>query len=119
MERIERTGRLTSVRRLLTASWAAEVNDIETAMQRFTHRHPLAGDCKVAFFEIAADEKLHVNVTHQHLTKEIRGWSGPASTPDGFVTNRTFATIPTTRIVRHVRDMVFASPAACKPVPTL
>jgi hypothetical protein len=108
MERIERTGRLTSTRRLLSASWAADVDAIETAMQRFATGHPLAGNCVVAFFEIAADEKLHVNVTHQHLTKEIRGWAGPASTADGFVTNRTFATIPTTQIARHVRDMVFA-----------
>ena len=108
MERIERTGRLTSTRKLLSASWAADVDAIETAMQRFATGHPLAGNCVVAFFEIAADEKLHVNVTHQQLTKEIRGWAGPASTADGFVTNRTFATIPTTQIARHVRDMVFA-----------
>ena len=108
MKRMERTGRLSSTRTLLSASWAADVDAIETAMQRFKNGHPLAGDCQVAFFEIAADEKLHVNVTHQHLTKEIRGWAGPAHTADGFVTNRTFATLPTTRIVRHVRDMVFA-----------
>jgi hypothetical protein len=108
MESMERIGRLTSTRRLLSASWGADVDAIETAMQRFKNGHPLAGDCEVAFFEIAADEKLHVNVTHQHPTQTIRGWAGPASTADGFVTNRTFTTIPTTRIARHVRDMVFA-----------
>ena len=108
MKRTERTGRLSSTRKLLSASWAADVDAIETAMWRFEDEHPLAGDCEVAFFEIAADEKLHVNVTHRHMTKGVRGWAGPASTPDGFVTNRTFTTISTTRIVRHVRDMVFA-----------
>jgi hypothetical protein len=77
-------------------------------MRRFEEQHPLASDCEVAFFEIAADEKLHVNVTHQRLTKEIRGWAGPADTPGGFVHNRTFAAIPTMTMVRHVRDMVFA-----------
>jgi hypothetical protein len=110
MERIERTGHLTSTRKLLSASWAADVDAIETAVRRFKDDHPLAGDCNVAFFEIAADEKLHVNVTHRHLTREIRGWAGPASTADGFVHNRTFADTPTTQIVRQVRDMVFAGP---------
>ena len=106
--RPERTGRLSSKRKLLSASWAADVDAIETAMWRFENEHPLSADCEVAFFEIAADEKLHVNVTHRHPTKEIRGWAGPAQTTDGFVTNRTFATIPTPRIARHVREMVFA-----------
>jgi len=106
----ERTGRLTSTRKLLSASWAADVEVIDTQIRRFQHEHPLAGDCAVAFFEIVADELLHVNVTHRLLTKVIRGWAGPAHTPEGFVTNRTFATISTTRIVRHVRDMVFAAP---------
>ena len=108
--RPERSGRLSSKRKLLSASWVADVDAIETAMSRFEHQHPLAGDCEVAFFEIAADVKLHVNVTHRRRTKGIRGWAGPADTSDGFVTNRTFDPIPTTRIVRHVREMVFAAP---------
>jgi hypothetical protein len=110
-QRPETSGRLSSTRRLLSASWAADVDAIETAMSRFEDGHPLAGDCQVAFFEIAADERLHVNVTHRHPTKEIRGWAGPASTPDGFVTNRTFSAVPTARIVRHLRDMIFAAQA--------
>jgi hypothetical protein len=105
----EHAGRLSSKRKLLSASWAADVDAIETAMWRFENRHPLAGDCEVAFFEIAADEKLHVNVTHRRRTKGIRGWAGPADTADGFVTNRTFDPMPTMRIVRHVREMVFAA----------
>lgn len=108
--RPERTGRLSSTRKLLSGSWAAEVDAIETAMWRFENQHPLAADCVVAFFEIAADEKLHVNVTHRRRTKAIRGWAGPADTSDGFVTNRRFDPIPTIRIVRHVREMVFAAP---------
>jgi len=110
MEPIARTGHLTSTRKLLSASWAADVDAIETAVRRFKNDHPLAGDCSVAFFEIAADEKLHVNVTHRHLTREIRGWAGPANTPDGFVHNRTFADTPTMTIARQVREMVFAGP---------
>jgi hypothetical protein len=105
---MERTTRLTSTRKLLSTSWAADVDTIETAIRRFKEQHPLASDCEVAFFEIAADEKLHVNVTHRHLTKGIRGWAGPADTPDGFVHNRTFAGAATTTIARQVRDMVFA-----------
>src|SRR5215203_2680144 len=78
MERRERTGRLTSTRKLLSASWADDVDTIETEIRRSTDERPLAGDCDVAFFEIAADEKLHVNVTHRFPTREIRGWAGPA-----------------------------------------
>jgi hypothetical protein len=108
MKGMNHTGRFSSTRKLLSTSWAADVDAVDAAMRRFNDDHPLASDCTVAFFEIAADEKLHVNVTHRHLTKEIRGWAGPAHTPAGFVHNRTFAVTPTTQIVRHVRDMVFA-----------
>jgi hypothetical protein len=65
----------------------------------------------VVFFAIATDEKLHVNVTHRCKTQAVRGWAGPADTPDGFVHNRTFGASSTTRIVHHVREMVFARPA--------
>ena len=109
MTNTDRTGRLTSTRKHLSAGWAANVDSIEAAMWRFNDEHPLANDCAVVFFEIVADEKLHVNVTHQRLTKEIRGWAGPADTPSGFVHNRTFGgATPTPQLVRHVREMVFA-----------
>jgi len=108
MKRLVRTGRLSSTRRLLSASWAADVDAIDRAIVRFADAHPLAGDCAVAYFEIATDEKLHVNVTHRRLTEDVGGWAGPARTPDGFVHNRTFGAAPTTQIARRVREMVFA-----------
>jgi hypothetical protein len=106
-----RTGRLTSTRKLLSASWVAEVDTIERSMSVFEDAHPLASDCAVVFFEIATDEKLHVNVTHRYRTKAVRGWAGPGDTPQGFVHNRTFGAAATARIVHHVREMVFADPA--------
>jgi hypothetical protein len=81
-----RTSRLSSTRSLTGASWTA-------------------------FFEVPADETLHVNVTHREPTKGIRGWAGPGRTSEGFVHNRTFAAAPTAQILRRVRDMVFADPA--------
>jgi len=105
-----RTGRLSSTRRLPGASWACCVDAVEAGIRRFNEAHPLASDCQVAFFEVASDETLHVNVTHRQLTKPISGWAGPGRTSDGFVHNRTFAA-PTAQILRHVRDMVFADRA--------
>ena len=106
-----RTSRLSSTRWLAGASWTACVDAIEADIWRFKDEHPLASDCRVAFFEVPADETLHVNVTHRELTKRIRGWAGPGRTSEGFVHNRTFAATPTAQILRHVRDMVFADPA--------
>jgi len=103
-------GRLLSTRSRLSASWDADVDAIEQEIWRMTDAHPLSSDCTVAYFEIATDQKLHVNVTHQHQTREIRGWAGPAHTADGFVHNRTFAAMPPPQIVRHVREMIFADP---------
>jgi hypothetical protein len=108
MDHTARTGHLSSTRKRVSSSWAADVDAIETAMSRFEEAHPLASDCQVVFFEIGTDAKLHVNVTHRHPTREIRGWAGPAHTPDGFVHNRTFASAPRPQLVRHVRDMIFA-----------
>jgi len=108
--RPERTGRLSSTRRLPGESWTRCVDAIETGIWRFKEAHPLASDCQVAFFGMAPDETLHVNVTHRQRTKRIPGWAGPGRTIDGFVHNRTFAA-PTAQILRHVRDMVFADRA--------
>jgi hypothetical protein len=105
------TGRLTSTRKLLSASWSAEVDAIERGMSVFENAHPLASDCAVVFFEIATDEMLHVNVTHRYRTEPVRGWAGPADTPQGFVNNRIFGAASKARIVHHVRQMVFAHPA--------
>lgn len=105
----DRTGRLTTTRKGLSAAWTADVTSIEASMRLFNGQHPLASDCDVVFFEIAGDETLHVNVTHRRVTKEIRGWAGPADTPKGFVHNRTFSGATSTpQLVRYVREMVFA-----------
>lgn len=99
---------VTTRHKLLTSSWRADVETLETAIGRFTADRPLPTDCQVVFFEIAGDGQLHVNVTHQHPTIAVRGWAGPARIPGGFVHNRRFGETPTTQIVRHIRDMVFA-----------
>jgi hypothetical protein len=99
---------VTTTRNLLTASWKADVQALESAVARFTLDRPLPNDCVVAFFEIAGDQHLHVNVTHRHQTTAVRGWAGPASLPEGFVHNRRFGDAPPGQMTRHIRDMVFA-----------
>lgn len=106
---LDGAGAVTSRHALLTSSWTADVATMENAIGRFTADRPLANGCQVVFFEIAGDGDLHVNVTHQRATKARRGWAGPARVPDGFVHNRRFGNTPPERIVRHIRDMVFAA----------
>jgi hypothetical protein len=101
--------KITTKHELLTGSWTADVDALEAAIGRFKTRRPLKNDCRVVFFEIVRDERLHVNVTHRHQTAAVRGWAGPASLPDGFVHNRTFDDASPARIVRHIRDVVFAA----------
>ena len=60
----------------------------------------------MSFFEVAGDTDLHVNVTHRHETVGVKGWSGPANLPDGFVHNRRFQDREV--ILPHIRAMVFA-----------
>jgi hypothetical protein len=99
---------ITTAHKLHTGSWTADVETLETAVGRFTENRPLTNDCRVVFFEVAQDRHLHVNVTHRHQTRAVRGWAGPASMPEGFVHNRTFAKTSPKRMIRHIRDMVFA-----------
>jgi hypothetical protein len=102
---------ITTTHKLLTRSWTTDVEALETAVGRFRTDHAPANDCQVVLFEIVRDAHLHVNVTHRYPTRSVPGWAGPASLPHGFVHNRRFSEgEPTDRIVRHVRDMVFASP---------
>jgi len=100
---------ITITQNLLTSSWKAEVATLETAVGHFEVDHAVKNDCRVAFFEIARDGHLHVNITHRHPTRTPRGWAGPASLPQGFVHNRTFGDARPSQIIRHVREMVFAS----------
>ena len=100
---------VTTTQRLLTGSaWTEDVETLETAVERFPAERTLADHCQVAFFEIAGDGQLHVNVTHQHQTRTVRGWAGPARLPAGFVHNRRFGHGAPSQIVRQIRDMVFA-----------
>lgn len=102
---------ITTTHKLLTGSWTADVEAVETAVGRFKTDHAPSNDCQVVLFEMVRDRQLHVNVTHKYPTKSVRGWAGPASLPQGFVHNRTFSEAqPTGQIVRHIRDMVFAAP---------
>jgi hypothetical protein len=96
--------------RLLGSSWTADVEALESAIGRFQTDGNLTNKCDVSFFEIAGDGHLHVNVTHRYATKGVRGWAGPGSLPNGFVYNRRFGDTPPQEIIRHIRDMVFASP---------
>src|ERR1700694_3566416 len=104
----EDAGAVTTSHKLLTSSWTSDVQALETAIGRFTADRPLTNDCQVVFFEIAGDGQLHVNVTHQHQTRAVRGWAGPAKLPDGFVHNRRFGDTPPKQMIRHIRNVVFA-----------
>jgi hypothetical protein len=95
--------------KLLTGSWTADVEALETAVGRFNADHPLTNDCQVVFFEIAGDEHLHVNVTHRYPTRPVRGWAGPASVPGGFIHNRTFGEAQPRQMIRRIRDVVLAT----------
>jgi hypothetical protein len=100
---------LTTTHKLLTDSWTTDVETLEAALGHFNADAALRNDCQVVFFEIVRDGQLHVNVTHKYLTRTVRGWAGPASLPEGFVHNRTFDDSQPSQIIRHVREMVFAS----------
>jgi hypothetical protein len=100
---------ITTRHALLTESWTARVEALETAIGHFKAKRPLTNDCQVVFFEIGRDRHLHVNVTHRYATRAVRGWAGPGNVPDGFVHNRRFSDTPPSRMIRHIRDMVLAA----------
>jgi hypothetical protein len=107
----EGPGVVTTRHTLRTKSWTADVETLETAIGRLTVDRPIANDCQVVFFEIAGDDQLHVNVTHQHPTVAVRGWAGPARLPDGFVHNRRFGDTTPTQMIRQIRNMICAASA--------
>jgi len=98
---------VTTTHKLLTDSWTADVEALETAVGRFATDRSLTNHCHIVFFEIG-DGRLHVNVTHRYQTKAVRGWAGPASLREGFVHNRTFADAAPGQMFRQIRQMVFA-----------
>jgi len=101
---------ITTTRNLLTSSWNADVEKMETVIRQFKSDRTRTTDCRVAFFEIARDRDLHVNVTHAHETITASGWAGPAKLSEGFVHNRRFGGTALSQIVRDIREMVFAAP---------
>jgi hypothetical protein len=100
---------IATTHKLLTDSWTAAVATLETAVGYFEADGAMKNDCHVAFFEIVRDGHLHVNITHRYPTRTAHGWTGPASLPQGFVHNRMFGDSNPRQIIRHVREMVFAS----------
>ena len=106
-----RRGGVTAIsarHQLLGDSWAADVEALEAAIGRFRTPRHFTNNCEVVFFEIVGDGRLHVNVTHAYATKAVTGWAGPGRMPGGFVHNRTFGDTEQRKIIRHVREMVFA-----------
>ena len=87
--------------------WHTDVARLEVAILQLTGR--VAGATVVSFFELPSDSQLHVNVTHAHQTVAVKGWTGPAVLPNGFVHNRRFA--DGQRILPHIRQMIFAERA--------
>jgi hypothetical protein len=100
---------IATTHKLLTGSWTADVETLETAVRHFKPDGALRNDCQVVFFEVVHDGRLHVNVTHKHPTRTVPGWAGPGSLPRGFVYNRTFAHTQPSQMIRYIRDMVFAA----------
>jgi hypothetical protein len=93
---------------LLTDAWTAAVRTLENGIRDFGTPPGFATDYQVSMFEMAGDPHLHVNVTHAHETKPVKGWAGPGVTAAGFVHNRTFDSASTDRILHDIRRMVFA-----------
>jgi hypothetical protein len=100
---------ITAGHKLLTGSWTANVEAVEAAISGFPPHGSSNDHCHVALFEIVGDSRLHVNVTHRYATKSALGWAGPGSVAEGFVHNRTFGTRQSSQLIRHIRDMVFAT----------
>ena len=94
---------------LLTDAWTADVHALEKGIGDFAV--PPVYQYHVSLFEMAGDADLHVNVTHREGTREVKGWSGPGVSANGFVHNRRFHSTPTAEILRSIRQMVFAERA--------
>lgn len=95
-------------RRLLTDAWETDVQTLEAGIRGFGAPTAPENRCQISIFEMAGDPHLHVNVTHTHETKPVKGWAGPGVLADGFVHNRTFESTSTDRILDDIRRMVFA-----------
>jgi hypothetical protein len=96
---------------LVTRTWTADVEKLEKGIREFAVLAGPTNDCRISLFELPGDSLLHVNVTHGREKRSIKGWAGPGMGADGFIHNRRFAAGRPETILRHIRQMVFASPA--------
>ena len=92
---------------LLTDAWTTDVHTLEKGIGEFAV--PPAHEYHVSLFEMEGDSQLHVNVTHRQETKQVKGWSGPGVSANGFIHNRRFESTPPGEILRSIRRMVFAA----------
>jgi hypothetical protein len=95
-------------RTLLTDAWLADVQALEAGIREFGARPASENPWSISIFEMADDPHLHVNVTHTHETKRVKGWAGPGVSAVGFVHNRRFESASTDSILDDIRRMVFA-----------
>lgn len=102
---------VTATHQLLTSSWTADVERVERAISRSAADRPPGANCQVALFEIAGDSHLHVNVVHHHATVAVQGWAGPGRLAGTFIHNRRFRDTAPSRMIRQIREMVFAARA--------
>jgi hypothetical protein len=99
---------IKTTHKMLTHAWTPDVRAVQAGIEQFSRTRAVTNDCEVALFEMAADDQLHVNVTHKYATRTVTGWAGPGRLRDGFVHNRRFDGEAET-IIRHIREMVFAT----------
>ena len=100
---------ITATHKLLTRSWAADVEALEAALGDFTADRVVTNDSQIVCFELACDADLHVNITHRFATRPVTGWAGPGSVPAGFVHTRTFDDTQRGQLLRQIRNMVCAA----------
>jgi hypothetical protein len=96
---------------LLTDAWTGDVQTLERGISKFGAPAGHVNQYHVSLFEMPGDVSLHVNVTHKQQTRTIEGWTGPGVSAAGFIHNRTFKSMPTSGILREIREMVFAARA--------
>jgi hypothetical protein len=109
LKRFDASPAILTKRALLTTAWTADVKVLQAALSRCKVDGRLDAGCEVAFFEVAGDSQLHVNVIHARPTLNMTGWKGPHRATGGLTHNRTFNRMARYQILREIREMVFAS----------
>ena len=98
-----------TTRHAVHGMWTPEVTRLQASLARLTALRAPSSPCVVSFFQVENDRDLHVNVIHERQTVSVKGWSGPAAIPDGYVLNRRFHTQD--GILSQVEAVVFADRA--------